>query len=32
MVLKVVNVEPLTEAGKPPPRRLLDEVGVPAVA
>jgi hypothetical protein len=31
MVLEVVNVEPLTEPGKPPPRRLLDEVGVPAV-
>jgi hypothetical protein len=31
MVLEVVDVEPLTEAGEPPPRRFLDEVGVPAV-
>jgi hypothetical protein len=32
MVLEVVDVEPLTEAGEPPPGRLLDKMGVPAVA
>jgi hypothetical protein len=31
MVLEVVDVEPLTEPGEPPPRRLLDKMGVPAV-
>jgi hypothetical protein len=32
MVLEVVNVEAFAKPGKPPPRRLLDKMGVPAVA
>jgi hypothetical protein len=32
MVLEVVDVEAFAEAGEPPPRRLLDEVGVATVA